>query len=248
MKFFVFLSLTILCCCNGKVFVELNFDLTPEGEKDGLTAAHHLTEYLHDPTLIYLRFFHSLSSGNHGYSPQRTMVMEFQNLLDWINFEDVQRPHTHFLLDNFWCNWQKTVWIEDQETAVIRKKLNRSDQDIGGFVHSFRFSVEEGKTEEFDAWYKRTAEERARMTENEGYIARQVYSSGFYQSRFDIMINTEYTDFNFLRRAHLSNKPYKALLKEALPFLNRYSTTIYVPLQDNKGIYMRYPRPAPEEW
>eukprot|EP00992_Anisonema_acinus_P010955 TRINITY_DN7005_c0_g1_i1.p1 TRINITY_DN7005_c0_g1~~TRINITY_DN7005_c0_g1_i1.p1 ORF type:complete len:267 (-),score=53.02 TRINITY_DN7005_c0_g1_i1:69-818(-) len=221
----------------GKVLMEISFDLALQQESEkGYTAAHTVGEHLNDPNVIYLRYFHTLASGKHGYAHMRHCHLEFEDRESWLNFESTNLDRTHILYDLFWINWRRLLWVEEPETGDIPKMLVREADKTGGYIHSFRFAIIRGKEAEFERWYKQSMPKGNSITEaNSGYITRQVYTSGMYQSEYHYLINTEYIDLPSLSKTHFENEEYVQLMNQAKPLMSRYATGILVPSSDNTG-------------
>eukprot|EP00906_Rhabdomonas_costata_P035807 RCo050295 len=221
----------------SKVLLEVSFDLALQQESPtGYTASHTVGEYLEDRNLNYIRYFHTLVSGQPRTSNMRFAHLEFDDIHGWSEFETTNMERTHILYDLFWINWRRVLWTESADTeALVRRP--QPDGKLGGYVFTFRFSVEDGKAAEFkkfrDAAHSKIVKE---LESNPGYIVRHQYTAGIFQNEYEEMCAIEFVTLPSLSSSMFENEVISGLLTEMKDkFLENWSVTILVPSTDAQG-------------
>eukprot|EP00994_Dinema_validum_P002473 NODE_1548_length_913_cov_107.425926_g1202_i0.p1 GENE.NODE_1548_length_913_cov_107.425926_g1202_i0~~NODE_1548_length_913_cov_107.425926_g1202_i0.p1 ORF type:complete len:265 (-),score=68.71 NODE_1548_length_913_cov_107.425926_g1202_i0:119-853(-) len=232
MRCLLLLLVAFAICADAKVLMEVSFDLALQQESPtGYTASHTVGEYLNDPNLNWLRYFHTLVSGQPGNAPMRVAFMEFKDMKSWATFENTNLERTHILYDLFWINWRRVLWTEDESTASLTGKT-REEGKNGGFVWTFRYTAKEGSEA---ALVKAKNAAFSQLDGADQFIERHTYTAGAFQSTFQHLLMYEFTDMPSLSQAILENTKFTTALNDMQSLMSSYASTILVPSADAQG-------------
>jgi len=217
-----------------RVLLEVNFDLALNQESEtGYTASHTVSEYLQDEELLWMRYFHTLVSGQPGNAPMRVSLIEFKSIAGWAKFEQGHIEGTHILYDLFWINWRKLLWFEKKVEGGPAVKT-RQAQTKGGYVWAFRWSWKEAKSgDAVQSKCLATAKKEAEA--NAGFLERRAYTSGSFQSEFQNLLTYEFNSMQALSQFVYENANIQNCLKEYGEHSTKFASTVLAPSADNQG-------------
>lgn len=228
--FFLILSAFIFVSfVNSEVIMEVEFDLnTVQTLPDGFSATDTVNVFLQSKNMKWLRYFNTLASSKPGPIPMRTAHLAFRSIESWAKFLEENQSQFDALFDHFWLQSHRVLW----ETYTIYEgvsfaKKERTFDVGGGFMYQILYTPIRDQ-ELNDDWRRNAPLFASALDGNSGFLERTHYISNHFQSKYQHMVQYEFSSLNALTDA-VYGKVYTDLMAKITRHFREYSVSILTP-------------------
>eukprot|EP00906_Rhabdomonas_costata_P025399 RCo036319 len=229
----VLVAVAVLCGTHAaELLVEVEFDLsTTQALADGYTPADSINNFLASKDLKWLRYYVNLVSGKSGHVRMRTAHLMFKDANSWAVFQYEHGQRWNALFDHFWVDTRRTLWTAAAVDPAYPKTLRAQGVD-GGYVFQLLYSAEDRKENELKAkWSSSQGAFIADLKANPGFLERQAFVAGGFQSEYEHMVQFEFTSLKALTDS-MQSKAWQDLFSGLHELMDDYAVNILTPGAD----------------